>query len=213
MTAFMPTSALRSTMQPCSTAPWPMWPSSSTIVSVPGKPCSDAGVLQVRARAHLDAAEVAAQATRTDRCSSPAPTMTSPISTADGCTKAVGIDDRRDAVDRVDGQCRFMLPFASRRRAFSRATTRALRNIRNHGDASPHSSGCHDICTVRNTRSGCGIRIVKRPSARRQSGDALRRAVRIVRIGFGRAGRDGRRSAARPAAARRRVAPASRNSA
>jgi len=42
---------------------------------------------------------------------------------------------------------------------------RAFENILNHGDASPHSSGCHDICTVRNTRSGCGIRIVKRPSA------------------------------------------------
>ena len=38
-TAFMPTSALRWTMQPCSTAPWPMWPSSSTTVPTPGKPC------------------------------------------------------------------------------------------------------------------------------------------------------------------------------
>ena len=42
---------------------------------------------------------------------------------------------------------------------------RAFANIRYHGDSSPHASGCHDICTVRNTRSGCGIRIVKRPSA------------------------------------------------
>ena len=26
------------------------------------------------------------------------------------------------------------------------------------------SRGCHEFCTVRNTRSGCGIRIVARPS-------------------------------------------------
>jgi hypothetical protein len=38
-TAFMPTKALRWTMHPCRTAPCPMWPSSSTMVSVPGKPC------------------------------------------------------------------------------------------------------------------------------------------------------------------------------
>ena len=61
-TAFMPTSALRWTMQPCRTAPWPMWPSSSTIVSVPGKAVQDAGVLDVGAGADLEAAEVAAQA-------------------------------------------------------------------------------------------------------------------------------------------------------
>jgi hypothetical protein len=39
ITAFIPTSALRPMRQPCSTAPWPMWPSSSITVSVPGKPC------------------------------------------------------------------------------------------------------------------------------------------------------------------------------
>jgi hypothetical protein len=38
-TAFMPTMPLRRTMQPCRMAPWPMWPSSSTMVSLPGKPC------------------------------------------------------------------------------------------------------------------------------------------------------------------------------
>jgi len=37
-TAFMPTSALRLTMQPCRTAPWPICASSSMTVSVPGKP-------------------------------------------------------------------------------------------------------------------------------------------------------------------------------
>jgi hypothetical protein len=38
-TEFMPTMALRPTRQPCSTAPWPMWPSTSITVSSPGKPC------------------------------------------------------------------------------------------------------------------------------------------------------------------------------
>ncbi len=38
-TAFMPTIALRLMMQPCSTAPCPMCPSTSIRVSVPGKPC------------------------------------------------------------------------------------------------------------------------------------------------------------------------------
>lgn len=42
---------------------------------------------------------------------------------------------------------------------------RAFANIRYHGDSSPHASGCHDICTLRKTRSGCGIRIENRPSA------------------------------------------------
>jgi hypothetical protein len=42
---------------------------------------------------------------------------------------------------------------------------RALRNIRIHGLSSPQFSGCQDICTVRKTRSGCGIMIVNRPSA------------------------------------------------
>ena len=41
----------------------------------------------------------------------------------------------------------------------------------------------------------------------REPGDALRRAVRIVRIALGRLARGCRRSAARPAAARRRAAP------
>lgn len=37
--------------------------------------------------------------------------------------------------------------------------------MRIHGLSSPQFSGCQDICTVRKTRSGCGIMIVKRPSA------------------------------------------------
>ena len=32
--------------------------------------------------------------------------------------------------------------------------TRALRNMRIHPLSSPHSAGCHEFCTVRNTRSG-----------------------------------------------------------
>ena len=39
ITAFMPMSAFLPMRQPWSTAPWPMWPSSSTTVSVLGKPC------------------------------------------------------------------------------------------------------------------------------------------------------------------------------
>ncbi len=42
--------------------------------------------------------------------------------------------------------------------------TRALRQIRIHGLSSPHSSGCQEFCAVRNTRSGCGISNVTRPS-------------------------------------------------
>lgn len=41
---------------------------------------------------------------------------------------------------------------------------RALRNMRSHGESSPMPSECQDICTLRKTRSGCGIIIVKRPS-------------------------------------------------
>lgn len=42
--------------------------------------------------------------------------------------------------------------------------TRALRNIRIQGASSFHSSERHEFCTARNTRSGCGIMIVTRPS-------------------------------------------------
>jgi hypothetical protein len=42
---------------------------------------------------------------------------------------------------------------------------RALRNIRIHGDSSPQDSGAHECTEARNTRSACGIRTVKRPSA------------------------------------------------
>ena len=44
------------------------------------------------------------------------------------------------------------------------AQMRAFLNIRIHGESSPHSLGAHDICTLRNTRSGCGMKMVKRPS-------------------------------------------------
>ena len=37
-------------------------------------------------------------------------------------------------------------------------------NSRIHGDAPCHSRGRHESCTLRKTRSGCGIRMVARPS-------------------------------------------------
>src|SRR5690606_3783521 len=42
--------------------------------------------------------------------------------------------------------------------------TRALRNIRSQGPSSPQPAGCQECCTVRNTRSGCGMNDRKRPS-------------------------------------------------
>src|SRR4029453_17043136 len=63
-------------------------------------------------------------------------------------------DDRRQAVDRPDTHRSFW--------GAHPIHTLALRNMRIQGESSPHFSGCHDICTLRNTRSGCGIRIVKR---------------------------------------------------
>ena len=41
---------------------------------------------------------------------------------------------------------------------------RALTNMCNHALLSAQSSGCQLICAVRNTRSGCGIMMVARPS-------------------------------------------------
>ena len=100
-----------------------------------------------------------------------------------------GIDDRRDAVDRVHGRCScIVLRAACRVRASLNRATRA-RCGTSASTATPRPSR-RDATTsarVRNTRSGCGIRIVKRPSARGEAGDALRRAVRVVRIGLGRA--------------------------
>ena len=49
----------------------------------------------------------------------------------------------------------------------------------------PRPSGCHDCCTVRNTRSACGISTVKRPSGVVTEVMPPRRAVRVVRISFG----------------------------
>ncbi len=43
--------------------------------------------------------------------------------------------------------------------------TRALRNRRSQGESSPQRSGRQLICTLRNTRSGCGISASTRPSA------------------------------------------------
>jgi hypothetical protein len=40
----------------------------------------------------------------------------------------------------------------------------ALRNIRIQGESSPQPDGRQESCTERNTRSGCGMTMVKRPS-------------------------------------------------
>lgn len=42
--------------------------------------------------------------------------------------------------------------------------TRALRNMRSQPPSSCQSSGRQEFCTARNTRSGCGIMMVTRPS-------------------------------------------------
>jgi hypothetical protein len=51
------------------------------------------------------------------------------------------------------------------RRLAQPTKTRALRNMRSHGESSPHAAGRWLSCTLRNTRSGWGIMIVTRPSA------------------------------------------------
>ena len=40
----------------------------------------------------------------------------------------------------------------------------AFWNMRSHAPFSCQSLGCHEFCTARNTRSGCGIMMLKRPS-------------------------------------------------
>ena len=42
--------------------------------------------------------------------------------------------------------------------------TRTLRNMRSHGESSGQSAGCQLRLALRGVRSGCGIRIVARPS-------------------------------------------------
>ena len=42
-------------------------------------------------------------------------------------------------------------------------TTLAFLNTRIQAPSSPHSSGCHELLTVRKTRSGCGIMMATRP--------------------------------------------------
>ena len=59
---------------------------------------------------------------------------------------------------------------------------RALRKSRIQGLSSPQPSGCQDIWTVRKTRSGCGMTIVKRPSAVVTPVIPRGRAVRVERV-------------------------------
>ena len=93
----------------------------------------------------------------------------------------------------------------------ARPSARALWNSRIHGESSPHSAGCQLICTLRCTRSGCGISMVLRPSRAGQAGDAVGRTVRIGRIAAPRPRRRRRCNAARPGqrlrARARRIAP------
>src|SRR3546814_4533403 len=50
-------------------------------------------------------------------------------------------------------------------RATQSIRIRALRNIRSHGESSGQSSGAQLRLALRGVRSGCGIRIVARPSS------------------------------------------------
>ena len=59
--------------------------------------------------------------------------------------------------------------------------TLAFLNTRIQAPSSPHSSGCHELLTVRKTRSGCGIMMATRPSV-------LERAVMPRAEPFGFAG-------------------------
>src|SRR5690606_31352010 len=57
------------------------------------------------------------------------------------------------------GSARAELPFQG-----YPTNTRAFRNTRSHGESSPHSAGAQLKLAVRSVRSGCGIRMVARPS-------------------------------------------------
>jgi len=89
--------------------------------------------------------------------------------------RAVSYAHKGECPLRVDSR---QWTFAGKRRRFSWRTncafgnrppypsqTRALRKSRIHGESSGAPSGAHDICTLRCTRSGCGMRTLKRPSA------------------------------------------------
>ena len=72
------------------------------------------------------------------------------------------------------------------RRGLRPTNTRALRNRRIQPPSSPHALGAHEFCTVRNTRSGCGMTRGDAAVGAAHAGDAQRRAVRIVGIALGR---------------------------
>ena len=50
-------------------------------------------------------------------------------------------------------------------RSYKSSVTRAFSNMRIQGPRSPHSLGTHELQTLRNTRSGCGIMMVNLPSS------------------------------------------------
>ena len=99
---------------------------------------------------------------------------------------APGIRSARDASNAV----------ASYRSPAQPTHTRALRNMRIHGAVlAPLRPGCQEFCTVRNTRSGCGIRMVTRPSRLVRPVMPRGEPFGIVRVALGRRGRGCRRSA------------------
>ena len=77
-----------------------------------------------------------------------------PVLAGDGLVQRL---DRQLLVGKADLQVFERVAHASHRRA--------LRNRRRHGASSIQPSGCHEFCTARTTRSGCGIMIVTRPSS------------------------------------------------
>ena len=102
--------------------------------------------------------------------------------------------DRREVASDSDEA-----PTRARTRDAAQPTqARALRKMRIHGRVlAPAGAGARSSCTVRNTRSGCGMMMVTRPSGVVTRGDAVGRAVRVVGVALGRRGRGCRRSARR----------------
>jgi len=82
------------------------------------------------------------------------------------CSPAHASEDPR--VQRRDCLADSPAQFTTARRAggnYQPTNRRALANSRDQPPASPHSGGAQEFCTLRNTRSGCGIINVTRPSA------------------------------------------------
>ena len=68
----------------------------------------------------------------------------------DGCADDTPDDERR-CLETTESAYEFA---PARHTPRQETATRALRNILSHGPSSPQSSGCHEFCIVRATRSG-----------------------------------------------------------